>query len=106
MSRLSQSQLKRLSVAYCQGCRRPYRNGERSLVGKLVGTPSKRLVRVGECCTDRLSSIVAIAVYHPPEITAWDAADTAWFAANRDRSHRVRPAFPDELPRLARRACF
>ena len=39
---------------------------------------------------------VILAVHLPRSTSSWARDDREWFEANRDRSHRVRPRFPNE----------
>lgn len=81
---------------HCHGCRRPYQDSDLSLVGRdIAGRP----LMVGECCRDRLVSIIAAAVYFRLiPVAPWAVDDRDWFKANPRRSHRMRAAYPGEWP--------
>jgi hypothetical protein len=80
---------------------------------------------VGNCCMEKLQLIVTAGIYLTPHAysqecaaevarkaglntpvvmgsatTPWSCDDRQWFAANPQRSHRLRPAFPGELDAL------
>jgi hypothetical protein len=74
---------------HCHGCRRPYRDGERSSTGY---DSERRLIMVGECCIGRLSSIVAVSLYLAVGTEKpWICDDRVWFETNPER---CRPGSP------------
>jgi hypothetical protein len=95
----------------CHVCKRPFTGQQTMLIGRL----RRGGVRVvGECCGDRLDSIIGVGVYiampewlraipsqemafGPPD-AAWSRDDREWFARNPDRSHRLRASLPGEWP--------
>jgi hypothetical protein len=80
---------------HCMGCRREYRDRDVTWVGR---DAKRRLRQVGECCADKLVSVVAFSMYFVPKpAEVWSADDRDWFAAHPDRSHRLREAFPGEF---------
>lgn len=75
----------------CTLCRRPFN------INTYAGERAGRLEYVGECCADRLDSIIGVGLFlsrdsEPPH----KRDDRLWFEQNPTRSHRVRPAFPGE----------
>ena len=77
------------------GCRRPYQHLEQSTAGY---DQTGWLMQVGGCCTALLKSIIAVSIYFAPAppLRPWVEDDRLWFEAHPQRTHRLRPAHPNE----------
>jgi hypothetical protein len=110
---------------HCTLCRRPFAHGDTTFGG---ATADGRAAVTGGCCADRLTHTVAGGVYldlagayadlvaditeragvggFPTALSVtdspWKCDDAAWFQANPNRPHRLRPMFPGEEPTLMR----
>jgi hypothetical protein len=91
--------LARKNGDQCQGCRRAFQILDVSIVGY---DAARHLLMVGECCAERLLSVVAVSLYFAANSNQpWSEDDRAWFAAHPERAHRLRRAYPKEWPGMA-----
>jgi hypothetical protein len=87
----------------CMGCGRGYRDQECAHMG--YAAHSKPLM-VGDCCVERLVSVLGFSIYIAPDRTApWKTDDAAWFAAHPARSFRLRIAYPGEWAPESKEPC-
>lgn len=109
----------------CTLCGQPFANRAITTGG---ATADGRAAVVGTCCADRLAYALTIGTFLDPArelsatlsclakrggveglpmtltlvATSWKRLDRAWFRAHPDRSHRLRPMFPEEAPTVLR----
>ena len=86
----------------CSCCARPFTGMERTFLGL---RSDRQLMYVGTCCASKVKVVFArgVAISEREQIQYPSREDLAWFAANLDRSHRIRPPlrgefFDSELP--------